>query len=153
MSVAQPQPLVASPTDGETFTIGNWNIRTRVPAAQTGGAFEIYDLRMGPGSVDYHVHDRMDETLCVLEGTVEFNVNGEKFPGPAGSVAYVPKGLHHGFVNHGPADARVLLLFSPATGQADFFRAIAQIVAGPNPDPAAIKALQAEYDQVLIPLP
>ncbi|MFO0822272.1 MAG: cupin domain-containing protein [Gemmataceae bacterium] len=48
-------------------------------------------------TIDYHVHMHMDETLVVLEGEIEFNVNGTKFLRKAGSVAFVPRGVHHGF--------------------------------------------------------
>ena len=66
--------------------------------------------------VDYHVHRTMDETIYVVEGEIEFAVVGETYLRPAGSVAFIPRGHHHGFRNRGPARARVLILFTPSEG-------------------------------------
>jgi quercetin dioxygenase-like cupin family protein len=144
-------PFVLGPHEGETYTIGPLRIVARVLQSQSGGLFELFDLTMGAATIDYHVHAKMDETLCVIEGQVEFNVQGRKYLRPAGSVAFVPRGLHHGFTNLGPAPARVLITFTPPTGQHDYFRQLESLFAAGNPDPAAVAALQKQYDQELIP--
>ena len=144
-------PFVLGPTEGETYDIGPFHIVARVLQSQSGGLFELYDLSLGAATIDYHVHHKMDETLCVVEGQIEFNVQGKKFLRPAGSVAFVPRGLHHGFTNPGPAKARVLITFTPPTGQHDYFRQLARLFAGGSPDPATVAALQKKYDQELIP--
>lgn len=142
---------VLSPTEGENFVFpGLFSIRTRVSSAQTEGRFELYDLHIGSAAVDYHVHHLMDETLCVVEGEIEFTVEGQKYLRSAGSVAFIPRGVHHGFRNPGPAAARVLIVFNPPTGQADFFRALRVLLAAPTVDAAAVQALQKQYDQELI---
>jgi quercetin dioxygenase-like cupin family protein len=112
-----PQAFVRSPTEGERYRVGPFEIMARVLGDQTGGTLELYELALGPATIDYHVHHAMDETLTVLEGEIEFGVAGQKFPRSAGSVAFVPRGVHHGFANLGPAKARVLILFSPSGGQ------------------------------------
>jgi len=144
------QPLIASPNDGESFTIGALRILSRVQSGQSGGGFELYDLFLGPFTIDYHVHRTMDETLTVLEGQIEFVVAGETFVRGAGSVAFVPRGVHHGFSNRGPGQARVLALFTPSGRQSEYFRALEKLAAAPSPDAAAIQALQKQYDQELI---
>ncbi len=143
-------PVVQSPDEGERFTVGPLAIRSRVSGSQSGGEFEYYELALGAATVDYHVHNRMDETITVLEGEVEFAVVGETYVRPAGSVAFIPRGLHHGFRNRGPARARVLILFTPAADQAEYFRELAKLLAAPSPDTAAIQALQKKYDQELV---
>ena len=143
-------PFVLGPTEGETYDIGPFHIVARVLQSQSGGLFELYDLSLGPATIDYHVHYKMDETLCVVEGQIEFNVQGTKFLRPAGSVAFVPRGLHHGFTNPGPAKARVLITFTPPTGQHEYFRQLEKLFAGGKPDPVAVAALQKKYDQELI---
>jgi quercetin dioxygenase-like cupin family protein len=149
--MSAPHPAVLSPTEGERFPAGPFDILTRVAGEQTGGAFEMYELGLGKATVDYHVHRTMDETIFVLEGDIEFRVGPDRFTRPAGSVAFVPKGVHHGFANHGPARARVLLLFSPAGNQAEYFRGLVKLFAAPTLDTAALKALQSRFDQDLIP--
>ncbi len=151
MSVSQPSVL--SPTEGQSYQAGPFAITARVLGAQNGGAFELYELALGPATIDYHVHHHMDETLTVLEGEIEFFVSGEKFLRPAGSVAFIPHGTHHGFSNLGPARARVLILFTPAGNQHEYFRELERLFAAPALDTAALAALQKRYDQELVSPP
>jgi mannose-6-phosphate isomerase-like protein (cupin superfamily) len=117
---------------------------------QTGGAFELYELGLGAATVDYHVHRNMDETIYVVEGDIEFVVSGQTFLRPAGSVAFIPRGLHHGFSNRGPARARVTILFTPSGNQHEYFRELERLFAAPQLDAAALQALQKRYDQELV---
>ncbi len=147
-----PNASILYPGEGEKFVAGPFTIFTRVAGSQTGGTFELYELALGAATIDYHVHRTMDETLCVVEGAIEFNVAGEKFLRPAGSVAFVPRGVHHGFTNHGPARARVLITFNPARDQSRYFRELERLFAAPTLDTAALQALQKAYDQELVSL-
>jgi quercetin dioxygenase-like cupin family protein len=148
--VNHPQPSVLSATEGEKYAAGPFRITARVQGTQTGRTFELYELTLGVATIDYHVHHRMDETLTVLEGEIEFVVAGETYLRPAGSVAFVPKGVHHGFSNRGPAPARVLILFTPASDQHEYFRELERLFAAPVLDAAALAMLQRQYDQELI---
>ena len=123
-----PNSSILAPGEGEIVIAGPFTITARVAASQTGGAFELYELALGPATIDYHVHRTMDETLCVVEGAIEFIVAGEKFLRPAGSTAFVPRGIHHGFTNLGPARARVLIVFNPAE-PARYFRELEKLFA------------------------
>lgn len=84
----------------------------------------------------------MDETIVVLEG--------ETFRQPAGSVAFIPRGLRHGFSNRGSERARVLIHFSPAGDQHEYFRNSERLFAAPELDIAALAGLQNRFDQGLI---
>ena len=143
-------PVVLSPSEGERFDAGPFAITGRVLGSQSGATFEYYDLALGKATVDYHVHRTMDETIAVVEGEIEFAVAGATYVRPAGSVAFIPRGLHHGFRNNGPARARVLLLFTPARNQDEYFRRLERLFAAASLDAPALKALQAEYDQELV---
>ena len=145
-----PQPFVASPAEGESFTVGPFYIVSRVQGGQSNGVLEQYELILEPSTIDYHVHMTMDETLTVLEGQIEFYVAGQKFLRPLGSVAFVPRGVHHGFTNPGPGKARVLILFTPAAAQHEYFRGLQKLFAAPALDKAALTALQKKHDQELV---
>jgi quercetin dioxygenase-like cupin family protein len=151
--MSTPQSLVLGPSEGEKYLAGPFAITARVLGPQSGGAFELYELALGPATIDYHVHMDMDETLCVVEGEIEFLVAGERFLRPAGSTAFVPRGIHHGFTNLGPGRARLLILFTPAAGQDEYFRGLERLFAAPELDAAALKALQKRFDQELVPPP
>jgi quercetin dioxygenase-like cupin family protein len=150
--MAATESFVLSPTEGEKVIAGPFTIVSRVQGPQSGGLFEMYELAMGPATIDYHVHYTMDETLNVLEGQIEFVVAGKKFLRPAGSVAFVPRGIHHGFSNLGPARARVQIVFTPSRNQHEYFRVLEKLFGAPSLDKAALQAAQKKYDQELMPL-
>ena len=148
-----PQPSILSPSEGEKYPAGPFLLTRRVLGEQTRGEFEMWELALGPATIDYHVHRKMDETLYVLEGEIAFVVNGQTFVRPAGSVAFVPRGVHHGFTNRGPAKARVLIVFNPSGNQHEYFAELARLFAAPKLDTAALAGLQSRYDQELVPPP
>jgi quercetin dioxygenase-like cupin family protein len=148
--MASAQPIVVSPSEGKVFTVGTLHIVSRIQGDQSNGAFELYSITLTPSTVDYHVHRTMDETICVVAGEIEFNVQGKKFLRPAGSVAYIPRGLHHGLSNLGPGPATVLVHFNPPRLQHEYFAALEKLLAAPTVDKAAVAALQKRYDQELI---
>ena len=147
------QPSVLSPDEGERYSAGPFAITARVLGPQTGRAFELYELALGPATIDYHVHRTMDETLSVVEGEIQFVVSGERSLRPAGSVAFIPRGVHHGFTNPGPGRARVMVLFTPSGDQHEYFRELERLFAASTLDTSALKALQKQYDQELVSLP
>jgi len=143
--------FVLAPEEGELFRAGPFHIVARVLGEQSQQAFEMYDLALGPATIDYHVHESMDETLCVVEGAIEFNIGGQRSLRPSGSVAFVPRGIHHGFSNRGPGRARVLITFTPSRAQHEYFRALTRLFEAPTMDTVALAALQKRYDQSLVP--
>ncbi len=150
--MSSSQPFVLSPDEAEVFTVGPFRIVSRVLPDQSQGAWELYELTMGPATIDYHVHRTMDETLYLVEGEIKFVVAGETFHRPAGSVAFIPRGVHHGFTNPGPDRSRVLILFSPSGSQDEYFRKLQKLFAAPSLAVGALQALRRQYDQELVNL-
>jgi quercetin dioxygenase-like cupin family protein len=144
------QPAVKRPGEGETFQLGPLTIVNLVSPEQSSGAFEMYELSLGQATVDYHVHRRMDETIYVVEGEIEFNVEGETYLRSAGSVAFIRHGTHHGFSNLGPNHAKVVIVFTPNGNQQEYFRAAETLLHAPSLDMEALRELQLRYDQELI---
>lgn len=148
--MSSPVPAILTPDQGVRFSVGPFAISGRVLGRQSGGAFELYELTLGAATIDYHIHRTMDETICVIAGEIEFTVAGETFKRPAGSVAFIPRGVHHGFTNHGPAQATVLILFTPSGNQDEYFRELERLFSAPALDQAALQALQTQFDQELV---
>jgi quercetin dioxygenase-like cupin family protein len=147
------EAFIRAEGEGQQFLIGNWVITTRVNGQESEGRFEMYHLALGPGSVDYHVHDIADETIHILEGDIEVMKDGKKSRHAPGSTVFVPMGVHHGFTNVGTGQARVLLVFSPSSRQNEFFAKVQELFSKPSPDMKELARLQDEYDQKLIPFP
>ena len=79
---------------------------------------EVVESVFDPGweGVDPHVHDDHTDSFYVLEGEVEFLVNGEWRSGGPGSFFSAPPGVEHGFRIAGEHPIRVLNVHAPNVG-------------------------------------
>ena len=89
-------------------------------ASETGGSWSLFEelvpKGMGPPP---HWHD-WDEAYYVLEGEVDFEVDGEPVSSVKGDFNYLPRNTVHGFKGASDMPARVLIFASPAHGS-EFF--------------------------------
>ena len=89
-------------------------------ARETGGAWSLFEEEvprgMGPSP---HRHD-WDEAYYVLEGVVDFMVDGTEVRSNKGDFNYLPRGTVHGFAGASNSPARVLIFAAPAHGT-EFF--------------------------------
>ena len=72
-----------------------------------------------------HTHD-FDEAFYMLEGELIFQVEDERFTRRAGEFAFAPRNVAHALANHSDADARYLLVCTPAGLERHFARAAAE---------------------------
>ena len=80
-----------------------------------------------------HLHD-FDEAFYMLEGELIFQVEDELFTKRAGELAFVPRNVAHALANHSDADARYLLVCTPAGLERHFARAAAAAQGVEPPD-------------------
>ena len=116
---------VPNPVGGTlTFKIGN---------AETDGALTAFESIAAPGEgPPLHVHVNDDEIFYALEGSFRFKLDGELRDAPAGTLAFIPKGVQHTWQNVGDEPARLLIVTAPA-GFERFFELFAQIPADASP--------------------
>ena len=98
-------------------------VRTEVHlgSADTGGAFCLLVDEPPPGwSLPPHRHQREAETIHVISGQFEMEVDGERSRLGPGETMHVPAGVVHASANVGNDTGRRILLFSPA-GMERFF--------------------------------
>jgi quercetin dioxygenase-like cupin family protein len=92
-------------------------------ARETGGAWSLFEeevpMGMGPPP---HRHD-WDEAYYILDGEVEFEIDGQPVRSTAGDFNYLPRNTVHGFKGVSAAPARVLIFAAPAHGS-EFFQEI-----------------------------
>jgi quercetin dioxygenase-like cupin family protein len=82
---------------------------------QSGGQVSVMEnvvAAHSPGP-PLHTHD-FDEAFYVLEGELIFQVEDEVFTRRAGELAFAPRNVAHALANHSEADARYLLVCTPA---------------------------------------
>ena len=86
-----------------------------VRSEQSGGHVSMIEIvipahNAGP---PLHTHD-FDEAFYILEGELIFQVEDELTTKRAGELAFVPRNVAHALANHSDADARYLLVCTPA---------------------------------------
>jgi quercetin dioxygenase-like cupin family protein len=124
---------------GDRYTI-------KAAGRDTGAAFALIEALVPPGGgPPPHIHRREDEAFYVLEGELQFHVDGLDITAEAGAWITLAKGSLHHFKNVGSTPARMLILVTPA-GLEDFFLEVGrEAVAGESepagPTPADIQKL------------
>ena len=84
--------------------------------------FETYDP---PGSgIPAHVHPDQDELIYVIEGDVEFELEGRRHRAGAGDIARLPRGIPHGYFNVGETASRMIFAVTPAGKLKELFDAL-----------------------------
>lgn len=124
-----------------------WNgttYRTILATAESGGAMSIVASRCpalsGPPR---HVHHREDETFVILEGEVEFWLEGRTIRRGAGETAFVPRGAEHTYRTL--AESRMLTILTPG-GFEGFFAEMAQgAFRIPEDTPAVMEAARRHH--------
>lgn len=147
------QPQLNTRND-EVFYFFGTTTSLRATAATTGGAFSLIEGHVMPPGFEspYHVHSKEDEAFYVLEGEMAFIVDGKWLVGGAGTYAFGPRNLPHGFKVLGDTPARMLLLATPG-GFDGFVNELRQPEPAP-PDMGVVMAAAARYGiEILGPLP
>ena len=101
------------------------DLRTNVllHGEQSGGYVSMMENVVSAHSAGppLHLHD-FDEAFYMLEGELIFQVEDELFTKRAGELAFVPRNVAHALANHTDADARYLLVCTPAGLERHFAR-------------------------------
>jgi len=143
--IATAEAVVVGPGEGYASWFQGNRITIKATAASTGGAFGLVESLVAPGySPPLHIHDREDETFWVLEGELTIRCGDATFRAPAGSCAFLPRGVPHTFVVDGSRPARMLGMVTPGGGEA-FFVEGGQPAQGdgfPPPTPPDLEQLQ-----------
>ena len=82
------------------------------------------------------IHSREDEAFFVLEGELQFHVEGRGFMATSGAWVTLARGSVHFFKNTGAEPARMLIVVTPA-GLEDFFLEIGREAVEEEAEPVA----------------
>lgn len=143
MSVGPVQGGVSPPQEGDEWHILGHTYWNR-SWSDSVFAFETYDP---PGSsVPLHAHPTQDEFIHVFEGELEVELEGQRHPAPAGSLAKLPKGVPHAYFNATDQPARCLFWVSPAGRLKELFDRLHEMT-----DPDEVVRVSAEHDVDFLP--
>lgn len=105
-------------------------------ADQTHGAFTLLEQLMPEGNAPPpHVHERATEGFYVIEGEIDFTVDGKTVHAGPGTSAWIPPNTEHSFVITSP-EARILNFYLPGgfDDRLDYFATPAGARTLPPPD-------------------
>ncbi|MDB5590077.1 cupin domain-containing protein [Enterovirga sp.] len=100
-----------------------WNIlgQTYVAKSVTDASFS-WHATFPPGTfVPPHAHPEQDEYLYILEGRLDFWLNGVETSAEAGDTVRLPRGEPHGIFNKSGAPAKCLFWVAPTGSLPDLF--------------------------------
>lgn len=127
----------------------------KVSAADTGGQYTLMEDNLKTNfSLGLHLHRYHAETFYILEGSVDFYVDGNWMTADPGTCLHVPPGVEHACVlTKGCSAARMLMIYQPS-GFDQFLAELAQMDEADFADATRMKALEEKYDIVKTgPLP
>ncbi len=118
--------------------------RTRIAAADTDGAFAIWEEEVPAGKgPPLHVHRREHEVFTILSGRMRFVADGiERAVGP-GDVMMIPPGVPHTF--QALEDAVALVQLSPGMA-GGFFAAVTDAGVDPATDMDRVREIAAAHN-------
>lgn len=125
-------------------------VEIKVGKNETEGMFSVIETTVPPGGgPPLHTHHREHESFYVIDGEIEFTVDGTKIVAPAGSVVHGRRGVPHRFENRGEKPARMLVHMCPG-GLEDFFVEAGDLVTDsgsqpPKPDIEKVMRLAPKY--------
>jgi mannose-6-phosphate isomerase-like protein (cupin superfamily) len=103
------------PDGGKAFWFAGELYTAKAGSEDTSWSFTLLEALSPPGGGTLpHIHHREDKTFYVLEGELEFMVEGSPIKVGAGSCLYVRKGTLHTYSNVGTQPARYLGVLAPA---------------------------------------
>lgn len=131
-----------SPTRG--YTLGNnEGVAGRGPEvkcsdASTAGSLALYRTVVDGQGPPPHRHANEDETIFVLEGTMQAECGEDRWTGGPGTTFFLPRGLTHTFRS---IDGPATILFIITPGRLDEFFVLREQAASP----ADVAALAKQF--------
>jgi uncharacterized cupin superfamily protein len=136
--------VVVAPGAGRFVAVG-------ASETETGGLCTVWESQIAPGMVGggAHHHRGRDEFFYVLEGELVLRIGEERRTAGAGTFAFIPRGMIHGFHNASSAVATLLVMHHPA-GFERYFEEVQQLAArrGGSEEQAG---LAARFDVIPVP--
>ena len=105
---------VLKPGEGRAVWAAGDRYTIKTSSQASGGAFAVMEALVPPQSgPPPHRHSREDEAFYVLDGELEFHVDGRRIVAGTGAWITLAKGSLHHFKNIGQSPALLLILVVP----------------------------------------
>jgi quercetin dioxygenase-like cupin family protein len=118
----------------------------KVSAADTGGAYALMEDNLKREfSLGLHLHRQHAETFYVLEGNVDFYIDGDWMTATPGSTVHIPPGIPHAVALPGGQTGRMLMIFQPS-GFDQYLAELVRMTERQLADTRLMEELAQKYD-------
>jgi quercetin dioxygenase-like cupin family protein len=154
--IMPPRTAATNPSE-EIIQIGPIRIRFLLTGDDTGGTVSVFEIVIPGGQkllAPAHKNDAYEETLYGIEGVLTWTVDGAPIDVGPGQALCIPRGAVHRFDNLGGADAKQLVVITPAVMGPAYFRDVAEaFAAGGPPDRAKMIEVFRRHGMTVAPSP
>ena len=127
----------------------------KVSAGDTGGQYTLMEDNLKANfRLGLHMHRYHAETFYILEGAIDFYVDGDWMTAVPGTCLHIPPGVPHAcLLSPGTSSGRMLMIYQPS-GFDGYLAELGQMSDADFEDGAKMAALNEKYDIVNIgPVP
>ena len=87
----------------------------KVSSVDTGGAFALMEDNLKREfSLGLHLHRQHAETFYILEGSIDFYIDGDWMAAAVGATIHIPPGIPHALSLPSGQTGKLLMIFQPA---------------------------------------
>src|SRR5829696_6208977 len=123
------EPLISLPGEGEKITANGIEILLKAKTHQTNGHWSMIEYVLPPSLIGPtpHFHKKTQEMFYILDGTLQFLLDGKIIDAPSGTLVVVPEGSVHTFRNVSDKKVRFQVWFSPG-GMEQYFVDVQELI-------------------------
>ena len=139
--------IVHRPGGGERHAMGASEVVIKATGEDTGGAFFVAEIVLEAGfpGPPRHFHERLHETIYVLEGELTMTLGDEVTVLAPGAFASIPPGVVHTFRNDTAQPVRGLNVNAPA-GWEHYLRELAAAAGVGRLTPELMVEIASRHD-------
>ena len=139
------------PMGGPNYDWSSDHSYVKVSAQDTGGQYTLMEDNLkSTFALGLHLHRYHAETFYILEGDVDFYVDGDWMTATPGTCLHVPPGVPHACIlAKGTESGRMLMIYQPS-GFDGYLAELATLEDADFEDQAKMDALNEKYDIVNI---
>ncbi len=139
--------LVVHRAHGEVADLGAIRMRLIVSTEESNGAYSVAEFRGAEGAWTVpHIHQRMEESFYILEGTFTFAIGDREVEAEKGDFVLVPRGTRH-LMRAGVGGGALLAIFAPG-GLERMFLELGRLPADSITNPAVRAEISKRHDSV-----
>jgi len=137
---------VVPPGGGTSYDWARDHTFVKVAAADTGGAYALMEDNLKREfALGLHLHRAHAETFYILDGNVDFYLDGSWVTASAATTVHIPPGIPHAVVLPSGQTGRMLMIFQPA-GFDQYLIELAALTPAELADEKRMEGLAVKHD-------